>query len=77
MKKEILDGAQKQAEQIVQRAEKHLAEERVKMISEIQASLTGVAVRLAEKILEREFSPNDQQRMLQSLEKQIPALLSS
>jgi hypothetical protein len=32
-------------------------------------------VKLASQILEREFKPDDQQRILQSVEKNIPALL--
>jgi F-type H+-transporting ATPase subunit b len=75
MKREIIDAATREAEQILEKSKKQLGEERTKLVSEMQQSLASVAVKLASQILEREFKPDDQQRILQSVEKNIPALL--
>ena len=74
-RREILDSAQREAEHMLARAKQQLDEERTKLVSSVQGSLTKTVVKLAEKLLEKEFSPSDQQRILQSLEKTIPAAI--
>lgn len=74
-KRDILDGAQKEATALLAKAREQLDAERSKLVSDLQKSLSGVVVNLAAKIVEREFSDADQQRMLQGIEKDLPALL--
>ena len=75
VKKEILAGAEKEAAQILAKARQQLGEECTHMVSEIQATLAGVIVKMTEKILEREFSSADQTRLLGHVQKELPALI--
>lgn len=75
MRDEILAGAKREADQILAKGQRQLADERSRVFAEAQASLTGIILRLTEKILEREFSPKDQERLLSALEKDIPNAL--
>ncbi len=76
VKKEILGNAEKEASAILAKAKAALDEERGRMVREIQGSLSSVVVKMAEKIIEREFTGADQQRILKDVEKALPALLS-
>jgi F-type H+-transporting ATPase subunit b len=75
VKKEILTGAEKEAAQILAKARQQMEEERGRMMGEVQGTLAGVIVRMTEKILEREFSPADQKRLLGAVSKELPALI--
>lgn len=76
VKKEILGNAEKEASAILTKARQQLDDERGRMVREIQGSLSSVVVKMAEKIIEREFTGADQQRILKDVEKALPALLS-
>jgi len=75
VKKEILDSANREAAAMITKTQQQLEEQRGRMVSELQESVAGIAVRLAEKILEKEFTPADQQRILKGVERDVPALL--
>lgn len=74
-KKEILANAEKEAAQILAKSKQQLADERGRMLSEARGVLASVIVTMTEKILEREFSNDDQKRILGSVEKELPSLL--
>lgn len=73
-KVEIVTAAQKEAQQLLAKAKQSIEEERSRVLQEVQGSLTKIILKLTEKLLEREFSPTDQKRILTSLEKEIPTL---
>lgn len=75
MKKDIVGKAQAEATAIVEKAKESLEAERRKMLDSSKQTLANAAVRLAEKILEREFGQPDQQRLLKNLENDLPALI--
>ena len=75
MRDEILAGAKRDADLLLSKGRQQLEDDRVRMMNEVQQSLASMIVRMTEKILEREFSPKDQERLLASLEKDIPSLL--
>ncbi|MDD5026252.1 MAG: F0F1 ATP synthase subunit B [Candidatus Peribacteraceae bacterium] len=72
---DILERASKEAALLIERGKQSVAEERDRALSELQGRIAGVIVGLSEKILAREFSSADQTRILESLKKDIPALL--
>jgi len=74
-KKEILDSAQGEVNQLLEKGRKQLDDERRKLLTDLQKTVTTVSVQLAEKILEREFSDADQKRLLQGLERDVPSLI--
>lgn len=71
---EILAATKREADAILAKGQRQLEEERTRAFHDVQASLAAMIVRMTEKILAREFSPKDQERLLASLEKDIPAL---
>lgn len=75
MREQILAEAKREADGILAKGRRQLEDERAKVMSEVQASLAAMIVRMTEKILSREFSTADQQRILSDLEKNIPSLL--
>lgn len=75
IKKEILGNAEKEATAILAKARQALDDEHGRMVHEIQGNLASVVVRMAEKIIEREFSKTDQDRLLKDVERELPALL--
>ena len=72
---ELLGKAKQEADRLVAKAKDQIGQEKAKMMAEVQEELGKAVVLLAEKVLEREFTEKDQSRILQSVEKQIPALL--
>ena len=76
MKEEILKVAKREADHMLERGRRQLDEERSRVFREVQGTVTSVIVRMTERILQREFSPEDQNRLLTSLEKELPAFLT-
>ena len=72
---EILLSAKRQADDILAKGRRQLESERSQVFRDVQATLASMIVRMTQKILEREFSPKDQERLLAGLEKDIPSLL--
>ncbi|OGJ58224.1 ATP synthase F0 subunit B [Candidatus Peribacteria bacterium RIFCSPHIGHO2_01_FULL_51_9] len=75
MKGEILEAAKREADHTLERGRRQLEAERAKVFGEVQHVVTSAILRITEKILEREFSAEDQHRLLTSLEKELPSLL--
>lgn len=75
MKDEVLESAKRESDHALERGRRQLEEERAKVFREVQHVVTSVILRMTEKILEREFSHEDQSRLLTSLEKELPTLL--
>lgn len=75
MRERMLTEAKREADAIFAKGQRQLEEERTRVFQEVQGSLATMIVRLTGKILEREFSPKDQERLLAGLEKDIPTLL--
>ena len=75
VKKDILGNAEKEAAAILAKAKQQLDDERGRMVREIQGTLASVVVRMAEKIVSREFGKGDHDRLIKDIEKDLPALL--
>lgn len=71
MRQELLHSARREAEAIIAKGQTKLAEDRRKVFEEAQGTLSALIIRMTEKILEREFKPADQKRLLTLLEKEI------
>ena len=75
VKKDILGNAEKEASALLAKAKQQLDDERGRMVADIQSNLASVVVRMAGKIIEREFSKDDQSRLIKDVEKQLPSML--
>ncbi len=72
VKKEILDNARKEADDLLAKARQQVSDERRRFYEEVHSQLTGIIVSMTQKVLEREFSPADQKRIIASIEKELP-----
>lgn len=72
---EMVAAAKSEAESMLERGRKQLEDERRRMVSDLEKTVAKVGVELAGKILQREFSPEDQKRIVSSLEKDLPSLI--
>ena len=72
---EILTNAKKEAETILQNAMRRIDEERRLMMEDVLRTVNTVVVRMTEKILEREFSSADQERIAKTLVAELPKTL--
>ena len=75
VREKILEEAKREADTVLGKGRRQLEDERVRVFHDVQGTLATMIVRMTEKILEREFSDADQQRLLSILEKDIPGLL--
>lgn len=75
LQEEILAAAKREADAILEKGQRALKEERLRVFHEVQEALVRVIVQMTEKILEREFSRSDQERLMVTLERDIPSLL--
>ena len=75
IKADILQVASKEAEGLLAKGKQQLEGERARVMGEVQMILTKVILEMTEKILEREFSPDDEKRLMNTLAKDLPALL--
>ncbi len=73
----ILASAQAQADQILEKGKKQLQDERSHVFHDVQEVMAGSIIKLTEEIIRREFTKEDQSRLLKNLEKELPALLSA
>ena len=72
---ELLAKARSEADAALQKGRTQLENERREALSTLQDTLASVVIRMTEKILDREFAPADQERILKNMEKELPALL--
>lgn len=75
MKLKVLASARREAEELVAKGRRQIASERARAFEEVGDTLSAAIVRLTEKILEREFSDSDQERILAGLERELPSIL--
>ena len=75
MKQEILASARGEADAALAKGRKQLDDERSRVFADVQTVLSSMIIKMTEKIIEREFSKADQDRILASLEKELPSLL--
>jgi F-type H+-transporting ATPase subunit b len=75
MKGEILSAAEKEAAELLAKGRRQLADERARVLNEVQAMLTKIILEMTEKILQREFSADDEKRLVSHLTKDLPQLL--
>lgn len=74
-KAEILRAATMEAQALLAKGHEQLRAERAQAMREMQKTLATAILRVTENILEREFSPRDQERILTSVERSLPSLL--
>ncbi len=72
VRQDMITKAQKEVEEIHVRAKKQIEEERAAIFGEVEKSLTSMILQMTQKILEREFTPDDQKRLVIALEKELP-----
>lgn len=75
VRQELLAAAERETEGLLAKGRRQLEEERSRVFHDVQGTLAMTIVQLTTKILQREFSDKDQERLLASLEKDIPTLL--
>ena len=72
---DMVAAAKSEAENMLERGRKQLEDERRKMVSDLEKTVARVGVELASRILQREFSAEDQKRIVSSFEKDLPSLI--
>ena len=72
LQEEILLNAKKEAEGILQNAMRRIDEERRLMMEDVLKTVNKVVLSMTEKILDREFSAADQERITKSLVADLP-----
>jgi len=72
---DLLEQARKEAQEILDRGRAQLQSERTQALDEMQGALGKIIVQLTEKLLQREFTPADQKKLLHTVEQSLPTLL--
>ncbi|MBI1934655.1 F0F1 ATP synthase subunit B [Candidatus Peregrinibacteria bacterium] len=75
MKADILHTTDIEVKNLLTKGREQLRSERAQALQEMQKSLSSAILQMTEKILEREFSPRDQERVLTQIERSLPSLL--
>ncbi len=75
MKADILHTTDIEVKNLLTKGREQLRSERVQALQDMQKSLSSAILQMTEKILEREFSPRDQERVLTQIERSLPSLL--
>jgi F-type H+-transporting ATPase subunit b len=73
-REEALQKAKKEISTLAERYRDQLATEKVAMIAEIKAEMAELIVRSSQKIIEKEFSDADQQRLVQAVNKELESV---
>ncbi len=68
---EMLEEAQTKASGLVARAEAEIAQEKKKAINEIKDEISGMAVDIASKVVEREISAKDHEKLIEDFIKNV------
>lgn len=71
VKAQTLASAKTEADTMMAKARAQIDAERRKVYEDAQKNLTGMIIRMTQKILEREFTPADQDRLVDNLEKEL------
>jgi F-type H+-transporting ATPase subunit b len=77
MRHSMLENAQKEADALMQKGQKQLSEERSRVFADVQNTLNAVILNMTQKILQREFTAKDQERVLAEIQKDLPSMLVS
>ncbi|MFH0770500.1 MAG: F0F1 ATP synthase subunit B [Candidatus Peregrinibacteria bacterium] len=72
---EILQRAEKEAATLVERGKQMIDEERGKALRDMESRLAALIVQLSEKVIQREFTKEDQSRIMATLAKELPSLV--
>lgn len=75
LKADFLRAADIEAKNLIVKGREQLRAERAQAMQKMQKALAAAILQMTEKILEREFSPRDQERILTSVERSLPSLL--
>ena len=62
---EIVSSARKEAKDLVERTEREMEEERNKLQSEIKKQISDVSIAVAEKVLARDLTPQDNKKLIE------------
>jgi len=62
---EIIGQAQSQAALIKEKAAEDIAREKKKALNEVKDEISGVAIAIAEKVVERQINEQDQQKLIE------------
>ena len=62
---EIVSGARSEAKNLMERTEREMEEERNKLRSEIEKQISDVSVAVAEKVLARKVTPEDNKKLIE------------
>lgn len=62
--KEIMDNAKEYSRDLVMKAKREIESEKIQTRSELKAEITDMAVNIAEKVLEREVSADDNRKII-------------
>ena len=76
MQEQLLGAAKKESEAILAGGLKRIDEERRLMMEEVMKTVNKVVIAMTEKILDREFTPADQERIMKNLTADLPKKLS-
>ena len=68
---EIVDEAQAKVNAMMARAEAEIAQEKKKAINEIKDEISGMAVDIASKVVEREISAKDHEKLIEDFIKNV------
>ncbi len=68
---EMVDEAQAKVNAMMARAEAEIAQERKKAINEIKDEISGMAVDIASKVVEREISAKDHEKLIEDFIKNV------
>lgn len=69
---DIIAAAKREADEMIAKGRQLIAAERRQAYEEVHQNLAQLIIKLTEKILEREFTPADQKRLVTTLEKELP-----
>lgn len=72
---DIMSSAQKEARELLAKTRAVIAEERAAIIRNAQATLATIILKATERIIEREFEPGDQKRLLETIADELPTLI--
>ncbi|MEI8230188.1 MAG: hypothetical protein WCG83_03540 [Candidatus Peregrinibacteria bacterium] len=72
---EILTNAKKEADALLQGALKRIDEERSSMMQEVLATVNKVVITMTEKLIRREFTSADQERIAKDLVADLPKIV--
>lgn len=71
MSNQIVDDARTQAEQLKRRAQTEIEMERRKAFDEVKGELSGIALEIAQQVIEREVSEKDHEKFIDEFIKNV------